>query len=61
MQITIKSIVVLAVCIVVSMLLLEGLRQVVDLPLSDTLESAIAAGVGALVWVLVMPRIGKAA
>jgi hypothetical protein len=61
MKITVTSVVILAVCIVAAMLLLEGLRQVVNLPWPDGLESAIAGGVGALIWVLVMPRIGKAA
>ena len=59
MNLTVKSVIVLAVCIVVAELLLEGLRRLVGLPWSDGLESAIAAGVGALAWVLIMPRLKR--
>jgi hypothetical protein len=59
MKITVASVVVLAVCIVLAELLLEGLRQVADLPWSDSIESSIAAGFGALAWVLVMPRLNR--
>ena len=60
MKITVVSVIVLAVCIVVAELLLEGLRQLVELPWDDGIESAIAAGVGALAWVLIMPKLGRA-
>jgi hypothetical protein len=59
MKITVVSVAVLAVCIVVAELLLEALRHAVDLPWSDSLESGIAAGIGALAWVLIMPRVGR--
>jgi hypothetical protein len=59
MKITVVSVIVLAVCIVVAELALEGIRQVASLPWSDSLESAIAAGVGALAWVLIMPRVSR--
>ncbi len=57
MKITVVSVIVLAVCIVVGELLLEGLRQVANLPWSDGIESSVAAGVGALAWALLMPRL----
>lgn len=59
MKITVVSVIVLAVCIVVAQLLLEGLRQVANLPWSDSIESSVAAGVGALAWVLIMPRLNR--
>lgn len=60
MKITILGVVILAVCIVVAELLLEGLRQVADLPWDDGIESAVAAGVGALAWALITPMLRKA-
>lgn len=59
MNITIVSVVVLAVCIVVAELLLEALRHAVELPWSDSVESAIAAGVGALGWAIIVPRLRR--
>ena len=59
MNITVVSVIVLAACIVVAELLLEGLRRVVDLPWSDGIESAIAAGVGALAWAIITPRLRR--
>jgi hypothetical protein len=60
MNITVVSVIVLAVCIVVAELLLEGLRQVVGLPWDDGIESAVAAGVGALAWGLITPKLRRA-
>jgi hypothetical protein len=59
MKITVVSVIVLAVFIVVAELLLVGLRQVAALPGSEGVQSAIAAGVGALVWGIIMPRINR--
>lgn len=59
MKITVFSVIVLVICIVVAELLLVALRMVTDLPWSDSLESALAAGVGALAWVLIMPRLNR--
>ena len=60
MKITIVSVLILAACIVVAELLLEGLRNLADLPWDDGVESAVAAGIGALAWTLLMPKVGKA-
>lgn len=60
MNITVVSVIVLAVCIVVAELLLEGLRQLVELPWDDGIESSIAAGVGALVWAIISPKLRRA-
>jgi hypothetical protein len=60
MKITVVSVIVLAVCIVVAELLLEGLRQLVELPWDDGIESSIAAGVGALAWALIAPKLKRA-
>jgi hypothetical protein len=59
MNLSVLGIVVLVVCIVAAELLLEGLRRLVDLPWSDGVESAVAAGVGALVWALVTPKLKR--
>ena len=59
MNLSVKSIVVLVVCIVAANLLLVLLRTIVDLPFSAGLQSAIAVGVGALAWVLISPRLGR--
>ena len=60
MNITVVSVIVLAVCIVVAELLLEGLRQLVELPWDDGIESSIAAGVGALAWAIISPKLRRA-
>jgi hypothetical protein len=56
MPITVKSVVILVVCIVAANLLLAALRMAVDIPFSDGLESAIATGVGVLAWFFVSSR-----
>lgn len=60
MNLSVVSIIVLAVCIVVAELLLEGLRRLVELPWDDGIESAIAAGVGALAWAIIVPKFRRA-
>jgi len=60
MNITVVSVIVLAVCIVVAELLLEGLRRLVEMPWDDGIESAIAAGVGALAWAIISPKLRRA-
>lgn len=60
MNLSVVSIIVLAVCIVVAELLLEGLRRLVELPWDDGIESAIAAGVGALAWAIISPKLRRA-
>ena len=59
MSLTVKSILVLVVCIVAANLLLVLLRTIVELPFSDGLESAVATGVGALAWILISPRLKR--
>lgn len=59
MDLSVKSILVLVVCIVAANLLLVLLRTLVDLPFSDGLESAVATGVGALAWILISPRLKR--
>ena len=60
MKITVVTVIVLAVCIVISQLLLEGLRRLVELPWDDGIESAIAAGIGALAWAIISPKLRRA-
>jgi hypothetical protein len=60
LNLSIVSIVVLVVCIVVAELLLEGVRRVAELPWGDGFESAVAAGIGALVWALISPKLKRA-
>lgn len=57
--VSVKSILILAVCIVAANLLLVALRTVVDIPFSDGLQSAIASGIVALAWVLFLPRLKR--
>jgi hypothetical protein len=56
MPITVKSIVILVVCIVVANLLLAALRTAVDIPFADGLESAVATGVGVVAWFFIGSR-----
>lgn len=60
MNLSVVSIIVLIGCIVAANLLLVALRQVVDLPWDDGIESAVAAGIGALVWGIVSPKFRRA-
>jgi hypothetical protein len=60
MNITVTSVIVLAVCIVVAELLLEGLRNLVELPWDDGIESAVAAGMGALAWAIISLKLRRA-
>lgn len=59
MNLSLLSIVILVVCIVVANLILAGLRYVIDLPWLDSVESAIASGIGALAWALIVPRMKR--
>ena len=53
---TLRSILIGVACIVGANILLEGLRHLVELPFSDSLESMAATGIGVLVWVLIVLR-----
>ena len=53
---TVRSIAIGVVCIICANLLLELLRRLVDLPLSDSLESMLATGVGVIVWLGIVMR-----
>ena len=59
MPITARNIIIGVVCIVVANLLLVALRQIVNIPLADALESAIATGVGVLAWFLIVNRMNR--
>jgi hypothetical protein len=59
MEFTLRNIILLVVCIVAANLLLVLLRQVMDVPFSDGLESAIACGVGVVAWFLIVPRLKR--
>lgn len=60
MNTTVISVIVLVVCIVIAELLLEGLRSLVELPWDDGIESAVAAGIGALAWMIITPKLRRA-
>ncbi len=53
---TLRSIVIGVVCIVAANILLEGLRRLVEVPFSDSLESMAATGIGVLVWFSIVLR-----
>ncbi|MER8566835.1 hypothetical protein NKH85_11145 [Mesorhizobium sp. M0924] len=53
---TLRSIVIGVVCIAAANIVLEGLRRLVELPFSDTLESMAATGMGVLVWFSIVLR-----
>ncbi len=53
---TLRSIVIGVVCIVAANILLEGLRRLVEVPFSDSLESMAATGIGVLVWFSIVMR-----
>ena len=59
MKITVTNILIGIVCIVVANLLLVFLRTQVSLPLSPGIQSAIACGVGVLVWFLIVARMKR--
>jgi hypothetical protein len=59
MKLTVGNILLGVACIVVANLLLVALRMVVDIPLSDGLESAIATGIGVVAWFYIAARMKR--
>jgi len=59
MSLSVANIAIGLVCIVAANLLLVLLRTVVDIPLSDGLESALATGVGVIAWFLIAARMKR--
>jgi hypothetical protein len=56
---TLRSIIIGVACIVVANIALEGLRRVVDMPFSDSLESMLATGVGVIAWFAIVARVKR--
>ena len=56
---SVRGILIGVACIVVANLLLEGLRHLVELPLSDSLESMIATGLAVVVWFAIVLRVKR--
>ena len=59
MKITLPNILIGIVCIVVANLLLVLLRTAVTLPFSEGIQSAIASGIGAFIWIVLVNRMNK--
>mgnify|MGYP006883745521 CR=1 FL=1 len=59
MKLTVANVLIGVVCIVVANLLLVALRTQVALPLGPGLQSAIAVGVGVLVWFFIVARMKR--
>jgi hypothetical protein len=57
--VTLRSILIGAACIAGTNILLEGLRHVVELPYSDSLQSMIATGIGVVIWVGIVMRVKR--
>ena len=56
MPLTVRNIAIGVACIIVANLLSVALRQIVNVPLSGTVISAIATGVGVLAWFVIVGR-----
>ena len=55
-MLTLKGLLIGVVCIFGANLIVAGLRDVIALPFSPGVQSMIASGIGAAVWIIVMNR-----
>jgi hypothetical protein len=61
MKVTAKNILIGVACIVLASLLLAALRNSVDPPLEDWMESAIATALAVVAWFAIVARFGDKA